>query len=81
VTRPIVSALMFTSRFGWILPDAFTIASSRRFLIASVVTSIPVLRLNFTLAYAIPPSTTTIPAPIRIFFFPLMPLSHLERTR
>ena len=50
VTRPIVSALMFTSRFGWIFPDAETIASSRRFLIVSVVTATPVSRLNLTLA-------------------------------
>ena len=28
VTRPIVSALMFTERFGWILPEAETTASS-----------------------------------------------------
>jgi hypothetical protein len=27
VTRPIVSALMFTERFGWIFPEAETIAS------------------------------------------------------
>ena len=45
-----VSALMLTSRFGWILPDADTIASRSRFLIVSMWTVTPSSRLNLTLA-------------------------------
>ena len=50
MTRPIVSALMFTSVRGWILPEADTIASSRRFWTASTLTSAPLVFLNLTLA-------------------------------
>ena len=73
MTRPLVSALMFTNRFGWILPDADTIASSLRFCTASVFTVMPSVRLNRKLANATAPSTTTTPAPIRTFFLRLMP--------
>ena len=72
VTRPLVSALMFTKRFGWILPDADTIASSLRFFTASVFTVMPSVRLNRKFANATPPSTTPGPAPIRIFFLRLI---------
>ena len=39
MTRPIVSALMFTSRFGWIVPDADTMASRSRATTVSAVTT------------------------------------------
>ena len=57
---PTVSALMLTSRFGWILPDAETIASRSRVLIASVVTVEPLSCLKYRLAptTAAPTSTT-----------------------
>ena len=70
VTRPLVSALMFTKRFGWILPEADTIASSLRFFTASVFTVMPTVRLNLKFANATPPRTTRTPTPIRIFFLP-----------
>ncbi len=71
VTRPMVSALMLTSRFGWILPEADTIASRCRFLTGSVVTLMPSVRLNLTLANAIAPRTSTTPTPMMIFLFRL----------
>ena len=71
VTRPIVSALMLTSRFGWILPDADTIASRCRFFTGSVVTSSPSVRLNLKLANAIAPRTSTTTTAITIFLFRL----------
>ncbi len=72
VTRPLVSALMFTNRFGWILPEADTIASSLRFFTASVFTVTPSVRLNLKFANATPPRTTRTPTPITIFFFRLI---------
>src|SRR4029453_5436667 len=38
VTRPIWTALMFTNRLAWIVPDAVTIASRSRFFTASTLT-------------------------------------------
>ena len=73
VTRPIVSALMLTNFFGWILPDAETSASRSRDLIVSTLTVTPSTRLNLKLAKAIAPRMTTTPAPISSFFLPVMP--------
>ena len=73
MTRPIVSALMLTERFGWILPEAETIASRSRVLIASALTVTPSTRLNLKLANAIAPRMTTIPTPMSSFFLPVMP--------
>ena len=68
VTRPIVSALMFTERFGWIVPDAETIASSRCFLIGSTLIVTAFDRLNARLATTIATSAITMTAPMMIFF-------------
>ena len=51
---PMLSALMLTERFGWILPEAETIDSRSRAWMASTVTSLPVVSLNAKLAYARP---------------------------
>jgi hypothetical protein len=66
-TLPIVSALMFTDRFGWTLPLADTMDSRSRRSTFSVVTDTPVVRCIPRLAHASPASTTTTPRAMRIF--------------
>jgi hypothetical protein len=53
-TLPIVSALMLTDCFGWILPLAETMDSRSRASIFSNGDRAPVVRLNPRLAYAEP---------------------------
>ncbi len=48
-----VSALMLTDRVGWILPEAETSASRFCFLIVSVLTVTPSVRLNLRFAKTI----------------------------
>ena len=68
-----VSALILTDRFGWILPDAETSASRSRALTPSTLTVTPSTRLNLKLANAMAPRMTTIPTPMSSFFVPVMP--------
>ena len=67
VTLPDTSEVMLTVRRARILPDADTIDSSFRVLIASTVTVGPSVFLNAKLAQTSPPATARMRIPMMTF--------------